>query len=100
MKLVNMCTIYNITKYILQWMGPGRSAVPTCRDSVTLSKRARLPALSSWADTGAQSHAMGPATGSQIDWIDIKEGKLQLWSQVLETLIQEERVGSKETNGD
>lgn len=41
----------------------------------------------------------GPAMGSQIDWIDIKEGKLQLWSEVLETLIQEEGVGSKEANG-
>lgn len=36
----------------------------------------------------------GAALRSQIDWIGIKEGKLQLWSEVLETLIQEEGLGS------
>lgn len=42
----------------------------------------------------------GAALRSQVDWIGIKEGKLQLWSEVLETLIQEEGLGSKEAKRD
>lgn len=34
----------------------------------------------------------GPGMGSQVEWMDIKEDKLQLWSEVLETLTQEEGV--------
>lgn len=98
-ELADRCTTYKIIKYILPVDGVGEEC------------GSHFSGLGDPLKTGPASNSVvmcgypcpeprnGPAMGSQIDWIDIREGKLQLWSEVHETLIQEEGVGSKEANG-
>lgn len=94
-----MCTIYNIIKYILPVDGVREecgSHFSGLGDPLKTGPASNSVVMCGYPCPGPRN---GPALGSQIDWIDIKEGKLQLWSEVLETSIQEEGVGSKEANG-
>lgn len=100
LKLGDMCTIYNIIMYIL----PVDGAKEECGS--------HFSGLGDPLKTGPASNSVvmsgyrcpeprnGPSMGSQVDWIDIKEGKLQLWSKVIETLTQEEAAGSKDSQLD
>jgi len=94
-ELANMCTIHNIIKYILPVDGATEEGGSTFSGLGDPPKRG--PASNSVVMGGyqCQEPRNGSSYESQIDWKGIREDKMQLWSEVLETLIQEKGIASK-----